>query len=306
MNLTISYNYEMRYLPTQRHKKTRKVCMEAMLDLEIPEVTEEEFPLAFEVTKKESVYPGAKDYRDFEQKRETSEYRLFTHQIRKFHGLLYQEVFVTCGAGISTLHATPEEYIKDSLQVRTCQYTPEQDLPYKEGASVVVSSDREKRKEILINSVQKYKLCNGILWMLCAEPIYVASYSSQRAFVDIKYFRAEKLQTFQYSAYEREQLLEDLKAHQEKYCLDDDNIHFSCNIKVFDDTAIQHYHPRILKVSVFCQAVYETIIELPKDFTGDLEDAIEYADDSLKDIPLGELKYIPGSDELDREGCYLV
>ena len=149
MNLAINYNYKIQYLPTSRHKKTREACMEEVMDVMIPELTEEEFPLAFEVTKMESVYPGAKDYRDFERQREESEYRLFTQQIRKYQGKLYKEVFATYGVGISTLHACPEEYIRHVLRKKTYRYVPEQDFPYKKDVSVIVSSEKKIWKPVL-------------------------------------------------------------------------------------------------------------------------------------------------------------
>lgn len=306
MNLAINYNYKIQYLPTSRHKKTREACMEEVMDVMIPELTEEEFPLAFEVTKMESVYPGAKDYRDFERQREESEYRLFTQQIRKYQGKLYKEVFATYGVGISTLHACPEEYIRHVLRKKTYRYVPEQDFPYKKDVSVIVSSEKKDMETSLENTLQKYKIFNGILWKLCAEPCYEVSYSGPGAYVDIVYSSTEKLQTFQYASNEREKLLDDLKAHQEKYNLKQEEICFSCCIRNFDDAAVQHYHPQTLVVSIFCQAMYNASVELPKDFSGNLEDAIDYADDHLRDIPLGSLQYVPDSDDLDRDSCYLV
>ena len=146
MNLSIKYNYEICYLPTVRHKKERKACMEEVMDVMIPEVTEEEFPLAFEVTKMESVYPGARNYKDFENLREESEYRLFTSKIRSYQGKLYKEVFCTYGAGVSTLHVVPEEYIREDIKKWTYGYVPVQDFPYEEGISVITLSEKKTKK----------------------------------------------------------------------------------------------------------------------------------------------------------------
>lgn len=52
-------------------------------------------------------------------------------------------------------------------------------------------------------------------------------------------------------------------------------------------------------VRVYCQASYESEIEVPADFT--YEQAIQYAEDHIDEIPLGDLEYLPDSDEIDEE-----
>ena len=56
-----------------------------------------------------------------------------------------------------------------------------------------------------------------------------------------------------------------------------------------------------LNVTITCMAVYNSQIEVPDDAT--LEEAIEIAKENIKDIPLGELEYVPDSDILDEENC---
>ena len=58
---------------------------------------------------------------------------------------------------------------------------------------------------------------------------------------------------------------------------------------------------RRLDVTIQCMAVYNSSIEVPEGLT--LEEAIEYARDHIKDIPLGVLEWVNGSDELDEENC---
>lgn len=58
---------------------------------------------------------------------------------------------------------------------------------------------------------------------------------------------------------------------------------------------------RRLEVTVQCLTVYNSRIDVPARLT--LEEAIQYAKEHLNEIPLGELEYIPGSDELDEENC---
>lgn len=60
---------------------------------------------------------------------------------------------------------------------------------------------------------------------------------------------------------------------------------------------------KTLKVHVNCQAYYESFIEVPDDMT--LEEAIEYAQESIDEIPWGELNHLDYSDEIDVEMCEL-
>lgn len=56
-----------------------------------------------------------------------------------------------------------------------------------------------------------------------------------------------------------------------------------------------------LNVTIQCMAVYNSAIEVPNEMS--LEDALEYAEAHLDDIPLGVLEYVRDSDQLDRENC---
>ena len=58
-----------------------------------------------------------------------------------------------------------------------------------------------------------------------------------------------------------------------------------------------------LNVTVFCKAVYNSSIDVPDNLTE--EEAIEYAKEHIKDIPIGELKYVKSSDVLDEDNCEL-
>ena len=58
---------------------------------------------------------------------------------------------------------------------------------------------------------------------------------------------------------------------------------------------------RKLNVTVQCLAVYNSSIEVPADMSE--EEAIEYANEHLDEIPLETLEYVSDSDELDEENC---
>ena len=61
---------------------------------------------------------------------------------------------------------------------------------------------------------------------------------------------------------------------------------------------------KTLKFNVFCSASYTSSIEVPENMS--LEDAIEYAQDNLKDCPIYDMEYVEGGDILDEESCHFV
>lgn len=56
-----------------------------------------------------------------------------------------------------------------------------------------------------------------------------------------------------------------------------------------------------LNVTINCQAVYNSAIQVPADMS--LDEAITYAKEHLQDIPLTTLEYVKFSDELDEDNC---
>ena len=56
-----------------------------------------------------------------------------------------------------------------------------------------------------------------------------------------------------------------------------------------------------LNVTVTCMAVYNSGIDVPDEMI--LEEAIGYAKEHINEIPIGELEWIPDSDEIDEENC---
>lgn len=56
---------------------------------------------------------------------------------------------------------------------------------------------------------------------------------------------------------------------------------------------------KTLHVRVWCQASYDSEIEVPDNLT--FEEACEYAQNNISEIPLTELQYLPDSDEIDPE-----
>lgn len=58
---------------------------------------------------------------------------------------------------------------------------------------------------------------------------------------------------------------------------------------------------KTFNVGLVVKCYTNSSIQVPIDFT--FEQAIEYAKSHIKDIPLGQLDYIDGSDVIDEDAC---
>lgn len=56
-----------------------------------------------------------------------------------------------------------------------------------------------------------------------------------------------------------------------------------------------------LNVTIQCLATYDSSILVPDGLT--LEEAVQYAKKHINEIKIGELYYVPYSDDLDEESC---
>ncbi len=88
MKTTIKLWYEEKYLPNKRCRKLRERAVSKDVDIEVCEVTKEEFPVAFVIHDYESVYEGAKSYSDFEG---NGDYRMFSEEIGKVESIIQKD-----------------------------------------------------------------------------------------------------------------------------------------------------------------------------------------------------------------------
>ena len=68
-----------------------------------------------------------------------------------------------------------------------------------------------------------------------------------------------------------------------------------------EEVAPEEAGTRTLKVMITCQASYKSEIEVPADLT--LEEAIKYASENIRDIPVTDLDWLEDSDDLVVEEC---
>lgn len=155
-----------KYLPTKRHRKLRERYVKNSVDVEIKEVTEKDFPVAFIVHNYKSVYENAESYNDFNG---NSEYKMFSEEIRTYDGKLYMPVRVMYGVAIS-LCFEPLEYIKRELE----NYTP----CWKGGeefteVSIIKEDNISECRENIFRKAEDYIIYDGKVWETCGEPMYV-------------------------------------------------------------------------------------------------------------------------------------
>lgn len=154
-----------KYLPTKRHKKLRERYVKNSVDVEIKEVTEQEFPIAFIVHDYQSVYENARSYDDFDG---NGDFKMFSEEIRTYDEKLYKPVRITHGAAISLCFETLD-YIKEQI---------EDYAPYCKGgedftdASIIKENNIAACKENIFSKAAEYIIYDGKVWETCGEPMY--------------------------------------------------------------------------------------------------------------------------------------
>lgn len=135
------------------------------MNVDIKELTETEFPVAFIIHDYQSVYENAKSYDDFDG---NGEYKMFSEEMRTYNGKLFKPVRVSHGAAIST-NFEPLDYIKQRIQDYAPYWKGGEDFTEK---SIVKESDVEKCKETISSRAENYVIFDGKVWETCGEPMY--------------------------------------------------------------------------------------------------------------------------------------
>lgn len=165
MNLQITYSYERQYLPTNRHRKPRTMMVEATSSFPVRELSEKEFPLAFEVENFRSVY-SKKSYDNSK-----SVFKVFKEEIRTDGRRLYKPMRYAAGAAISTEFLSMQE-IEANISRGFRKHHYEVDQPITEKSVICTDAKAETVREIEV-TVDKIKFSNGHFWKECQEPMYL-------------------------------------------------------------------------------------------------------------------------------------
>ena len=151
------------YLPTKRHKKLRSRAVKHSISVEIREVVEAEFPVAFIVHDYQSVFDAA------EYDSEITEFKMWSKEIRAYKGNLYSAARISYGAAISA-RFQPLSFIKEQLDER---------MPYSWGSgedfteqSISVSTDYDERCSTIAKTAENFLVFDGKVWTACGEPMY--------------------------------------------------------------------------------------------------------------------------------------
>lgn len=154
-----------KYLPTKRCRNLKQSYVKNNMNVDIKELTETEFPVAFIIHDYQSVYENAKSYDDFDG---NGEYKMFSEEMRTYNGKLFKPVRVSHGAAIST-NFEPLDYIKQRIQDYAPYWKGGEDFTEK---SIVKESDVEKCKETISSRADNYVIFDGKVWETCGEPMY--------------------------------------------------------------------------------------------------------------------------------------
>lgn len=191
MKIKVNYNYTQRYLPTRKHKNICEREVRDVISLNIKELIEDEFPIAFIVHDMQSVQDDMKSYRDY--KSESCEFRMFSEKIRTYNGNFYKPLRITYGAAISTIFEDESYVIQNLERVTKANYQLKETKKFSEN-SIIIDDNSDDIKQTLRNSARNYIFYDGNFWSLCNEPRYVINtfglgynHGSTNLFIDYHY-----------------------------------------------------------------------------------------------------------------------
>lgn len=169
----VEFGYTQEYLPSKRCSVPRQRVLTAEAAFTVPELTEDEFPVALITRTHEAVADGATEDTIGSAK---SDYRIFSEEYRFHNGKLYRPVRPTWGARVSTLIRTPD-CLPGLAKWRSQANDPSgynlyADMPFTE-KSAILSDDREAHEEAIRESAGSFVVFSGGVWEEAGEPMYV-------------------------------------------------------------------------------------------------------------------------------------
>lgn len=184
--MRIGFKYEQEYLPNRRCRKVRKCYFREEMDVEIKEVTEENFPIAFKVRniqsickEKELLLPSWATTQKHMPENVQSEFVPFTQEIRSFQENLYRKAYRRYGA---IIYCNQTKSIKEAAEwiSREMEWISG-DTPSVASKtsrllttdSVLLSNNREERQKKALLHATQFVIFKGEVWETCEEPMYV-------------------------------------------------------------------------------------------------------------------------------------
>lgn len=172
--MRIGFMYEQEYLPNERCRKPRTCNCYEEIEVELTEVQEEEFQVAFRVTQFSSVSEEKevpKSHKD-----ERTEFKPFTQELRYYQGKLFRKAYRRYGAIIYCNQTKDLEEVAAGLTRRMTYMSGKFDdsTPLITPESILLNNNREALIEKTRQQASRFILFKGEIWETCTEPMYVA------------------------------------------------------------------------------------------------------------------------------------
>lgn len=165
MRVKARYSAHEVYRPDWRCKETMERYETKSMEVEIKEMIEEKFPVAFVVHEMRYVDEAARYEKDF---RRQEEKKIFSEEIRTFRGRLFRPIRISFFSSVSRVYA-PLKCISKKLS--HVQYFRE-DYDFFSDESVVVESDDAEQQEKIRKKAESFVVFNDAAWEECGEPAY--------------------------------------------------------------------------------------------------------------------------------------
>lgn len=149
-----------KYLPTKRHRVLRERYVKNSVDVEIKELTESEFPIAFIIHDKGWQY---------EEEGKDTEWKMIDTEIRTYNGELWKAVrYSECVChGVGWM---PITHIKGRLEDYSPYWKGGDDFTEE---SIIKEDNIAECKENIFREAEDYIIFDGKVWRTCGEPMYV-------------------------------------------------------------------------------------------------------------------------------------
>lgn len=170
-------NKRSSFFEDERCRKIMEAFVDKEVELEIQDLTEEEFPIAFVIHEHAEIYEGVESRDEFTRQNYKG-YQLYEEEIRAYNGILYKPVRVSRGVAISTVF---EKNPNRAIHFRGAGYNLHQE------------------------DCEHYKAFDGKIWKETREPHYWLT--EECMLIQYRAFDGNRLPANHFSALDREVIL---------------------------------------------------------------------------------------------------
>jgi len=166
---------KIEYLPNSRCKKPRSIVGSHKVWGLISNLSDDQFPLAFNVTEFDTVCKQARTQEDLSRKQLPTKSGYFTVPVRTYDGKCYRPYQFQFGAtrttrGVSTMTGINWE-IKWYFDPRHAEMTPPETGEFG-NKNIILSHDQDETFIKFKKFCEKFVSFHGKLWVECGEPFY--------------------------------------------------------------------------------------------------------------------------------------